>query len=98
MVFCCLFLFLGGIAVLMKKLFIVVFRMVVFRPFVSEVIIAKVKSSDEEGIRRAFCLCHEGMKTYLTPPSFRQLFRRPLYSSCLPPTTHSIVSSLSRTY
>ncbi|KDR81078.1 hypothetical protein GALMADRAFT_241694 [Galerina marginata CBS 339.88] len=29
----------------------VVFRLVVFRPFTSEVIIAKVKSSDEEGIR-----------------------------------------------
>lgn len=29
------------------------FRMVVFRPFASEVILAKVKSSDEEGIRRA---------------------------------------------
>ena len=31
-----------------------VFRLVVFRPFRSEVIIAKVKSSDEDGIRRAF--------------------------------------------
>jgi DNA-directed RNA polymerase subunit E'/Rpb7 len=30
----------------------VVFRLVVFRPFASEVILAKVKSSDEEGIRR----------------------------------------------
>ena len=30
---------------------IVVFRMVVFRPFTSEVVIAKVKSSDEDGIR-----------------------------------------------
>ncbi|KAF7967734.1 hypothetical protein HWV62_33252 [Athelia sp. TMB] len=29
----------------------VVFRMVVFRPFASEVILAKVKSSDEDGIR-----------------------------------------------
>ncbi|KAJ3573846.1 hypothetical protein NP233_g2164 [Leucocoprinus birnbaumii] len=29
----------------------VVFRMVVFRPFISEVIVAKVKSSDEDGIR-----------------------------------------------
>jgi hypothetical protein len=28
--------------------------MVVFRPFVSEVILAKVKSSDEEGIRCVF--------------------------------------------
>ena len=28
--------------------------MVVFRPFVSEVILAKVKSSDEDGIRRLF--------------------------------------------
>ena len=32
--------------------FAVTFRMVVFRPFVSEVILAKVKSSDEDGIRR----------------------------------------------
>lgn len=31
---------------------IVAFRMVVFRPFVSEVMLAKVKSSDEDGIRR----------------------------------------------
>lgn len=30
----------------------VVFRLVVFRPFTSEVILAKVKSSDEDGIRR----------------------------------------------
>lgn len=29
----------------------VVLRLVVFRPFASEVILAKVKSSDEEGIR-----------------------------------------------
>ncbi|KAJ2913672.1 hypothetical protein MD484_g6738, partial [Candolleomyces efflorescens] len=29
----------------------VTFRMVVFRPFVSEVVVAKVKSSDEDGIR-----------------------------------------------
>ena len=32
--------------------FEVTFRMVMFRPFVSEVILAKVKSSDEDGIRR----------------------------------------------
>ena len=32
---------------------LVVFRLVVFRPFTSEVVIAKVKSSDEDGIRRA---------------------------------------------
>ena len=35
------------------KPFLVVFRLVVFRPFTSEVIIAKVKSSDEDGVRRA---------------------------------------------
>ena len=29
----------------------VVFRLAVFRPFPSEVILAKVKSSDEEGVR-----------------------------------------------
>ncbi|KAF9524411.1 RNA polymerase III subunit Rpc25-domain-containing protein [Crepidotus variabilis] len=29
----------------------VIFRMVIFRPFTSEVIVAKVKSSDEDGIR-----------------------------------------------
>ena len=33
------------------KEYIVVFRMAVFRPFTSEVVIAKVKSSDEDGIR-----------------------------------------------
>jgi hypothetical protein len=32
---------------------VVVFRLVVFRPFASEVIVGKVKSSDEDGIRRA---------------------------------------------
>ena len=32
----------------------VIFRLVTFRPFPSEVILAKVKSSDEDGIRRAF--------------------------------------------
>lgn len=31
-----------------------VFRLVVFRPFISEVVVAKVKSSDEDGIRRTF--------------------------------------------
>lgn len=35
-------------------IFVVTFRMVVFRPFVSEVLLAKVKSSDEDGIRRMF--------------------------------------------
>lgn len=34
--------------------FSVVFRMVVFRPFASEVILARVKSSDEDGIRCTF--------------------------------------------
>ena len=34
--------------------FVVTFRMVVFRPFVSEVLLVKVKSSDEDGIRRRF--------------------------------------------
>lgn len=33
---------------------IVVFRLVVFRPFASEVLLARVKSSDEDGIRRTF--------------------------------------------
>jgi DNA-directed RNA polymerase III subunit RPC8 len=32
---------------------IVVFRLTVFRPFSSEVLLAKVKSSDEDGIQRA---------------------------------------------
>jgi DNA-directed RNA polymerase subunit E'/Rpb7 len=31
----------------------VVFRMVIFRPFTSEVIMATVRTSDEDGIRRA---------------------------------------------
>lgn len=38
---------------------LVVFRMVVFRPFTSEVILAKVKSSDQESIRcqwPSFCI------------------------------------------
>lgn len=35
----------------LMRLPLVVFRMVVFRPFTSEVIVAKVKSSDEDGIR-----------------------------------------------
>ena len=30
---------------------VVVFRLVVFRPFTSEVVLGKVKSSDEDGIR-----------------------------------------------
>jgi len=33
----------------------VIFRMIVFRPFPSEVILAKVKSSDEDGIRCTRC-------------------------------------------
>jgi len=33
---------------------VVVFRLVVFRPFISEVVVAKVKSSDEDGIRCTF--------------------------------------------
>ena len=37
-----------------ELLFVVTFRMVVFRPFVSEVLLAKVKSSDEDGIRCMF--------------------------------------------
>lgn len=44
--------------------FAVVFRMVVFRPFSSEVILAKVKSSDEDGIRRASSLSQLISLTY----------------------------------
>jgi DNA-directed RNA polymerase subunit E'/Rpb7 len=40
----------------LKVIFPVVFRMVVFRPFASEVVIAKVKSSDQESIRRALAI------------------------------------------
>src|SRR5882757_6605020 len=45
----------------MYDFFLVVFRLVVFRPFTSEVVMAKVKSSDEDGIRRVllfqlFCM------------------------------------------
>lgn len=36
------------------QLLLVIFRLVVFRPFPSEVILAKVKSSDEDGVRRTF--------------------------------------------
>ena len=46
----------------------VVFRMVVFRPFVSEVIVAKVKSSDQEGIRRESAICVDGLISTLTSP------------------------------
>ncbi|TDL23720.1 hypothetical protein BD410DRAFT_768329 [Rickenella mellea] len=49
----------------------VVFRMVVFRPFPSEVILAKVKSSDEDGIRLSvnfFDDMHIPL-TYLPTPS-----------------------------
>ena len=41
---------------LVASFLVVTFRMVVFRPFVSEVMLAKVKSSDEDGIRRMPCL------------------------------------------
>ena len=36
-----------------EKKNVVVFRMVVFRPFTSEVIMSKVKTSDEDGVRCA---------------------------------------------
>ena len=35
---------------------LVTFRLIVFRPFASEVLIAKVKSSSSEGIRRTLCI------------------------------------------
>ena len=43
--------------------------MVVFRPFASEVILAKVKSSDEDGVRRtSLCLSQpQGHLTQLQP-------------------------------
>jgi hypothetical protein len=45
--------------------FSVVFRMVVFRPFSGEVILGKVKSSDEDGIRRMFsCGFYSSLLTY----------------------------------
>ena len=46
----------------------VVFRLAVFRPFPSEVILAKVKSSDEDGIRRTFPYrLYYGDSTYMSP-------------------------------
>ena len=41
-----------------------VFRMVVFRPFTSEVVIAKVKSSDEDGIRCMFLFSFQSTAYY----------------------------------
>ncbi|KAH7881701.1 RNA polymerase III subunit Rpc25-domain-containing protein [Phlebopus sp. FC_14] len=47
------------------------FRMVVFRPFASEVILAKVKSSDEDGMRLSVCFFDDMYipQAYLPQPS-----------------------------
>ena len=72
----------------------VVFRMTVFRPFPSEVILAKVKSSDEDGIRRTSL----GFSIPL-PPLIRQcaysdsrVLRRHIHPSRISPRTLSLVS------
>ena len=44
---------------------VAVFRMVIFRPFISEVVVAKVKSSDEDGIRCS-CMTTSGLLSLLT--------------------------------
>lgn len=69
----------------------VVFRLVVFRPFPSEVILAKVKSSDEDGIRRT-CLKKLRMTPLSQVCSERRLLRRHLCAPCLPSHTYCVVS------
>ena len=54
---------------------VVTFRMVVFRPFVSEVVLAKVKSSDEDGIRRIFASPIISTKLPHLPHSFGWILR-----------------------
>ena len=61
--------------------------MVVFRPFVSEVIIAKVKSSDEEGIRRASRLYSRSNGDLPPAPQFQSTFSTT--STSQPLTSHN---------
>ena len=69
-----------------------VFRLVVFRPFTSEVIIAKVKSSDEDGVRRKFLTLY-----YVKSPNESSFFshcwflRRHIHSYCFLASTKRIV-------
>jgi len=54
---------------------IVTFRMAVFRPFVSEVVLAKVKSSDEDGVRRMLASPVLSTQTPHVPHSFGWVLR-----------------------
>ncbi|KDQ61854.1 hypothetical protein JAAARDRAFT_150833 [Jaapia argillacea MUCL 33604] len=66
----------------------VVFRLVVFRPFASEVILAKVKSSDEDGIRLTLGFFDDMYipTTYLPQPSAFDPNERAHFWLANPPT------------
>ncbi|KII86057.1 hypothetical protein PLICRDRAFT_165713 [Plicaturopsis crispa FD-325 SS-3] len=67
----------------------VVFRLVVFRPFASEVILAKVKSSDEDGIRLTISFFDDMYipKAYLPQPSAFDPSERAHFWLAEPPET-----------
>lgn len=67
--------------------------MAVFRPFTSEVIVAKVKSSDEDGIRRMSLITKPLFFEPPIPFSNCRILRRHIHPSILPPPTNSIVRS-----
>ena len=62
-----------------------------FRPFVSEVILAKVKSSDEDGIRRMLVWLPIVSYLIFVPRSFGWVLRRYVHSINLPPRTVRLV-------
>lgn len=72
------------------KQHIVVLRMVVFRPFTSEVIVAKVKSSDEDGIR---CLSspRNTSISLMAGNSDHGLLRRPFHPDSISSSTICVV-------
>ena len=70
--------------------------MVVFRPFAGEVILAKVKSSDEEGIRRMWLHINlHGLHTQLKLYSVDWLLRRYARPAFLPARSLRVVSKSS---
>jgi len=72
------------------------FRMVVFRPFTSEVVVAKVKSSDEDGIRcMSLFFCSQSTAYYPVVYSNGRILRRHVYTSRVSPSTIRIVRLLS---
>lgn len=78
----------------LPTLCLVVFRMVVFRPFASEVILAKVKSSDEDGIRRTSCTELYAWLSLCRGFSNCGLFRRHIRTLGIPTGAYSLVSHL----